>query len=47
MRTLLNMAELNIFYQGTGLVATQRYIAKNRDVFQGENPPGKPQRKGS
>jgi len=23
------------------------YIAKNRDVFQGENPPGKPQRKGS
>jgi len=32
MRTLLNMAELNIFYQGTGLVATQRYIAKNRDI---------------
>jgi len=29
MRTLLNMAELNIYYQGTGLVATQRYIAKN------------------
>ena len=26
------MAELNIFYQGTGLVATQRYIAKNRDI---------------
>jgi NAD-dependent dihydropyrimidine dehydrogenase PreA subunit len=23
------------------------YIAKNKDVFQGENPPGKPQRKGS
>ena len=23
------------------------YIAKNRDVFQSENPPGKPQRKGS
>jgi ABC-type nitrate/sulfonate/bicarbonate transport system substrate-binding protein len=32
MRILLNMAELNIFYQGTGLVTTQRYIAKNRDV---------------
>ena len=32
MRILLNMAELNIFYQGTGLVATQRYIAKNRDI---------------
>ncbi|HET7004239.1 MAG TPA: ABC transporter substrate-binding protein [Candidatus Binatia bacterium] len=32
MRTLLNMAELNIYYQGTGLVATQRYIAKNRDL---------------
>jgi NitT/TauT family transport system substrate-binding protein len=32
MKILLNMAELNIFYQGTGLVSTQRYIAKNRDV---------------
>ena len=32
MRVLLNMAELNIFYQGTGLVASQRYIGKNRDV---------------
>jgi NitT/TauT family transport system substrate-binding protein len=32
MRILLNMADLNIFYQGTGLVTTQRYIAKNRDV---------------
>jgi NitT/TauT family transport system substrate-binding protein len=32
MRILLNMAELNIYYQGTGLVATQRFIAKNRDV---------------
>lgn len=32
MKIILNMAELNIFYQGTGLVATQRYIAKNRDV---------------
>ena len=32
MRILLNMAELNIFYQGTGLVSTQRYIAKNRDL---------------
>ena len=26
------MAELNIFYQGTGLVSTQRYIAKNRNL---------------
>ena len=32
MRILLNMAELNIFYQGTGLVTTQRFIAKNRDI---------------
>jgi NitT/TauT family transport system substrate-binding protein len=32
MKILLNMAELNIFYQGTGLVTTQRYIAKNRDA---------------
>ena len=32
MRILLNMADLNIYYQGTGLVTTQRYIAKNRDV---------------
>jgi NitT/TauT family transport system substrate-binding protein len=32
MRILLNMAELNIFYQGTGLVTTQRFIGKNRDV---------------
>lgn len=32
MRILLNMAELKIFYQGTGLVTTQRFIAKNRDI---------------
>ena len=32
MNILLNMADLNIFYQGTGLVTTQRYIAKNRDM---------------
>jgi NitT/TauT family transport system substrate-binding protein len=32
MRVLLNMAELNIYYQGTGLVASQRYIANNRDI---------------
>lgn len=32
MRIFLNMAELNIYYQGTGLVATQRFIAKNRDI---------------
>lgn len=32
MKIILNMAELNIFYQGTGLVTTQRYIVKNRDI---------------
>ena len=32
MRVMLNMAELNIYYQGTGLVASQRYIAKNREI---------------
>ena len=32
MRILFNMADFNIFYQGTGLVTTQRNIAKNRDV---------------
>ena len=32
MRVLFNMADFNIFYQGTGLVTTQRYSAKNRDV---------------
>lgn len=32
MKVILNMAELNIFYQGTGLVATQKYLAKNRDI---------------
>ena len=32
MRILLNMAELNIYYQGTGLVVTQKYLAKNRDL---------------
>jgi NitT/TauT family transport system substrate-binding protein len=32
MKILLNMAELNIYYQGTGLVTTQRFIAKNRDI---------------
>jgi NitT/TauT family transport system substrate-binding protein len=31
MKLLFNMRELNIPYQGTGLVATQRYIARNRD----------------
>lgn len=32
MRILLNMADLNIFYQGTGLVVTQKFLAKNRDL---------------
>jgi NitT/TauT family transport system substrate-binding protein len=31
MKILLNMAELNVYYQGTGLVTTQRYIVQNRD----------------
>jgi NitT/TauT family transport system substrate-binding protein len=32
MRVLLNMREMNIAYQGTGLVTTQSFIAKSRDV---------------
>ncbi|HTF92958.1 MAG TPA: ABC transporter substrate-binding protein [Verrucomicrobiae bacterium] len=32
MKIILNMAELNIYYQGTGLVATQGYITKSRDL---------------
>jgi len=32
MRILFNMADFNIFYQGTGLVTTQRNTTKNRDV---------------
>src|SRR5262249_17512369 len=32
MRVLFNMADFNIFYQGTGLVTTQRYGSKNRDI---------------
>ena len=32
MKIILNMAELNIYYQGTGLITTQRYIAKSRDL---------------
>ena len=32
MRILVNLADFNIFYQGKGLVTTQRNIAKNRDV---------------
>lgn len=32
MRVLLNMREMNIPYQGTGLVTTQRFITRNRDV---------------
>lgn len=32
MKVLLNLRELNIFYQGTGLVTTQRLLAKNRDL---------------
>ena len=32
MRVLFNMADFNIFYQGTGLVRTQRYAARNRDI---------------
>jgi len=32
MRILLNLQEMNIPYQGTGLVTTQRFLARNRDV---------------
>src|SRR5262249_305994 len=32
MKILFNIRELNVAYQGTGLVTTQRQIAKNRDV---------------
>ena len=32
MKVLFNMRELNVAYQGTGLVTTQRQIQKNRDV---------------
>ena len=32
MKILFNMRELNVAYQGTGLVTTQRQIAKNRDI---------------
>ena len=32
MKILFNMRELNVAYQGTGLVTTQRHIQKNRDV---------------
>jgi NitT/TauT family transport system substrate-binding protein len=32
MKTLLNLRDLNVPYQGTGLVTTQRLLAKNRDL---------------
>lgn len=32
MKILFNMRELNVAYQGTGLVTTQRQLQKNRDV---------------
>ena len=32
MKILLNMRDLNVPYQGTGLVTTQRLIARNRDL---------------
>ena len=32
MRLLLNLRELNVSYQGTGLVTTQRLLAKRRDL---------------
>jgi NitT/TauT family transport system substrate-binding protein len=32
MKILFNMRDMNVAYQGTGLVTTQRQIAKNRDV---------------
>ena len=32
MKLLLNLRELNVSYQGTGLVTTQRLLAKRRDL---------------
>ncbi len=32
MKLLLNLRELNVYYQGTGLVTTQRLLAKRRDL---------------
>ena len=32
MKILLNLRDLNVPYQGTGLVTTQRLIARNRDL---------------
>lgn len=32
MKVLLNLRELNIYYQGTGLVTTQRLLARNQDL---------------
>jgi NitT/TauT family transport system substrate-binding protein len=32
MKVLLNMRDMNIPYQGTGLVTTQRYLTRNRDI---------------
>jgi NitT/TauT family transport system substrate-binding protein len=32
MKILLNLRELNVPYQGTGLVTTQRLLARNRDL---------------
>jgi ABC-type nitrate/sulfonate/bicarbonate transport system substrate-binding protein len=32
MRIVFNMRDMNVAYQGTGLVTTQRQIAKSRDV---------------
>jgi len=32
MKVLLNLRDLNVPYQGTGLVTTQRLLAKNRDL---------------
>ena len=32
MKLLFNMREFNIAYQGTGLVTTQKFVARNRDI---------------
>jgi ABC-type nitrate/sulfonate/bicarbonate transport system substrate-binding protein len=32
MKILLNLRDLNVPYQGTGLVTTQRLLARNRDL---------------
>jgi len=32
MKTMFNMSDFSLAYQGTGLVTTQKFIARNRDI---------------